>query len=266
MTARTDPLSLADRIRAFVHLRHVEPARAAGKCEVEVRAGDVHQDMSLTSRMPAVCSALGGKFEREYGVELVARSGPPQGANVYFLFRLNPTPAGANSGLRTAKRPPRAAAKDDVRRAPAPSCWSRSHGSADTLYLVSCVSKKRPIVGRARDLYTSDWFLKARAYVERTGAPWYILSAEHGLLSPDEVIAPYERTLNTMPVDARRRWAERVLAQLSATVPEARHITFLAGLRYREFLGDLLMRAGIAIQVPMSGLRIGEQLSWLGRG
>ncbi len=40
--------------------------------------------------------------------------------------------------------------------------------------------------------------------MERTGAPWFILSAEYGLLSPETEIAPYERTLNTMSVSDRR--------------------------------------------------------------
>lgn len=51
-------------------------------------------------------------------------------------------------------------------------------------YLISCVSRKRSAPAQARDLYTSDWFLKAREYVESTGSPWFILSAEHGLVPP----------------------------------------------------------------------------------
>jgi hypothetical protein len=39
---------------------------------------------------------------------------------------------------------------------------------------------------------------------------------------------------------------------------------FLAGHRYREFLTPLLLERNVSVQVPMQGLRIGEQLSWLG--
>jgi hypothetical protein len=56
-----------------------------------------------------------------------------------------------------------------------------------TVYLVSCVSKKRTTPIPARDLYISDWFLKARDHVESTGSPWFILSAEYGLISPPDV-------------------------------------------------------------------------------
>jgi hypothetical protein len=137
--------------------------------------------------------------------------------------------------------------------------------SAGTVYLVSCVGQKRPQACPARDLYVSDWFLKARCYAEVSGAQWFILSAEHGLLAPDRVISPYERTLKRMPVAARRDWAARVADQLASAVPELTHVVVLAGERYREFLACYLVGRGVRVSVPMEGLRIGEQLRWLGK-
>lgn len=132
-----------------------------------------------------------------------------------------------------------------------------------TIYLVSCVSKKQEQPCIAQDLYISSWFQKARRYVGESGCRWFILSAQYGLVAPDRVIAPYERTLNTMPVEDRRTWAERVYEQLIATVPELSHVVFLAGARYREFLVGPLADNNIAVSVPMEGLKIGKQLSWL---
>ncbi len=57
--------------------------------------------------------------------------------------------------------------------------------------------------GEAKDLYVSDLFRKARRYVEAKNCPWFILSAEYGLVSPEQVIAPYEKTLNHMGVAER---------------------------------------------------------------
>src|ERR1700722_4703764 len=68
----------------------------------------------------------------------------------------------------------------------------------NTICLVSCVGGKRPTPSPARDLYQSDWFPKARCYVEAIGCAWFILSAKHGLIHPDDVISPYEQTLTTM--------------------------------------------------------------------
>jgi hypothetical protein len=134
-----------------------------------------------------------------------------------------------------------------------------------TVYLISCVSQKREQGCAARDLYVSDWFCKARRYAEASGCPWFILSAEYGLVPPDQVVAPYERTLNTMAVADRRAWAERVARQLAEAVPDLARVVFLAGKRYREFLAQYLTGWGVAVSVPMAGLRIGEQLRWLGQ-
>jgi hypothetical protein len=103
-------------------------------------------------------------------------------------------------------------------------------------YLVSCVSEKRNAPAEARDLYLSALFTKARAYVEQSGDPWFILSAEHGLVSPQDVVAPYDKTLNKMGISARRAWAEKVIDQMASRLPACEEIVVFAGARYREFL------------------------------
>jgi hypothetical protein len=138
----------------------------------------------------------------------------------------------------------------------------------ETLYLVSCVSGKAADPTRARDLYVSQWFRFARQYVEAAGgpegSPWFILSAQHGLLAPDRIVAPYERTLATMGVTERRAWAADVRAQMERELPNAARCVVLAGERYREFLMDYL-EARFTTEVPMRGLAIGRQLQWLQR-
>ena len=134
-----------------------------------------------------------------------------------------------------------------------------------TIYLISCVSAKKDHASAAKDLYISDLFRKAKNYVEARGGSWYILSAEHGLLSPEEVIKPYNKTLNTMLIDARRVWGQQVIGELSRVLDKGDTVVFLAGAKYREVLSSLLTDAGIKVEIPMEGKRIGEQLSWLKR-
>lgn len=131
-------------------------------------------------------------------------------------------------------------------------------------FLVSCVGEKVGHPAKARDLYASAWFTKARTYVEWQGGPWFILSAEYGLVDPDTIIAPYEKTLNTMGVRERREWAKGVIEQLTTRLPDCEKIVILAGARYREFLMDYLRTRADRVEIPLEGLRIGEQLSWLG--
>nr|WP_198585955.1 DUF6884 domain-containing protein [Pararhizobium haloflavum] len=105
--------------------------------------------------------------------------------------------------------------------------------------------------------------MKARVLVEASGDPWFILSAEHGLLAPDRVIEPYERTLNTMSVADRRAWAQQVQEQMEETIPEVGEVVVMAGNRYRENLMPYLRERFTKVTVPMDGLTIGRQLSWL---
>ena len=115
----------------------------------------------------------------------------------------------------------------------------------------------------AKDLYVSDWFRKVRALIEPKEASWFILSALHGLVPPDDVIEPYELTLNKMRVAERRSWSAKVLRQLEPMLQDRPRVIFLAGERYREFLEEPLREKGIVVEVPMKGLSIGHQLSWL---
>jgi hypothetical protein len=132
-----------------------------------------------------------------------------------------------------------------------------------TVHLISCVSKKRLIPAPARDLYISDWLLKAREYVERTQSPWFILSAKYGLVRPDRIQACYNITLNSMSPLERWGMGERVKAQMESSLPATDRIVVLAGLRYREFLMDYLRQRALAVEVPMEGLSIGRQLHFL---
>lgn len=131
------------------------------------------------------------------------------------------------------------------------------------IYLVSCVSQKRSIAVPARDLYTSPLFSKSRAYVERTGETWFILSAKHGLLHPDETVEPYDLTLKRMPKAERRLWADKVAQQFMPHLEGIKTVSFLAGKDYYEFLVPLLRRKDVAISIPMEGLGIGRRLDWL---
>jgi hypothetical protein len=56
-----------------------------------------------------------------------------------------------------------------------------------------------------------------------------------------------------------------VLTQLEPHLDGIGFINFLAGQRYREFLEASLRSRGLVVSIPMEGLGIGKQLSWLNR-
>ena len=132
-----------------------------------------------------------------------------------------------------------------------------------TIVFVSCVKTKAPEPRSARALYTSSLFTFASKYAETLSLHWYVLSAKYGVVHPDEVIAPYEKTLNKMPAAERKAWAADVLETLSNIVAPGDELVFLAGTRYREGLIPTLLSWGCKVSIPMEGLSFGRQLSWL---
>lgn len=256
--------SSADAIRAHIIERHIRPAQSRGKTHVELRAGDIHRELGLRSRMPAVCSAMEGrKFLDQAGVSVSERRGPKHGSNVYVTYELAPSERSLTISQKQPTSKSWRAGKDpcsnNISALPADSIDLRR-----ALVLVSCTKQKRSVPCRARELYTSTFFRLVRQLVERRDADWQILSAKYGLLNPDARIEPYELTLNSMPVARRRAWADQLLFELLPLASNYDRVVFFAGQKYREFLAPALESKGIHCDAPMAHLRQGEQLSWLG--
>ena len=59
----------------------------------------------------------------------------------------------------------------------------------------------RSVPDHARALFQNPLFRMSLDHAERVENAWaYALSAERGLVSADAVLAPYDRTLNAMPL------------------------------------------------------------------
>jgi hypothetical protein len=185
-------------------------------------------------------------------------SSPPNrfGAAFRIRYRL-PRPASANRGHHRIVEPYRVVETIHQTREPSTR--------AQAIALVSCVGKKRAVPSLARDLYTSPLFKGMRLFAETHAGQWYILSAEHGLLHPDTIVVPYERTLSKMSLGDRQVWGERVRAQLQANLPVGAEVLLLAGERYRQPIEPFLRDRGHSVAVPLRGLGIGQQLRWLKR-
>ena len=133
----------------------------------------------------------------------------------------------------------------------------------NSLVLISCVKRKLHHAAPAAELYTSTLFGGMKNLAEASGAPWYILSAKHGLVNPTTKLAPYELTLNSLGVAQRRAWAQAVLEKLLPMTKSYGYVVIFAGASYREFLLDPLKQHGLEVVIPMEGLSFGKQLSWL---
>lgn len=130
-----------------------------------------------------------------------------------------------------------------------------------TIVLISCSKSKLTKMAKAKDLYRGDLFVKSLQYAYSLHPDLiYIASAKHYLLNPDELVDPYDLTLNRMPASAVKEWAEEVIAQLQQVVDlDSDRFILLMGERYRRYLLPHLTR----YEIPMKGLSIGRQLHFL---
>jgi hypothetical protein len=143
--------------------------------------------------------------------------------------------------------------------------YDRSSSDRPLIGLVGCVKTKLDRGAPARDLYISDLFRQRRRAVENRASRWFIISAEYGLVEPDDWIEPYDKSLADLTVTERRDWANGILSSLRAKLGDLNEYTveIHAGANYFGFgLADGLRVAGANVAIPTEGLRQGEQLSF----
>lgn len=135
---------------------------------------------------------------------------------------------------------------------------------APDVVLVGCVKSKLDHGAPAKDLYISDYFHKMRAYAEGAGVPWLILSAEHGLVGPEDWVEPYERYLPDTSREYRRAWGRTVATQLTEAIGQLDGVVvdIHAGAAYVESADAALRPLGAVVVDQLKGLSFGRRLSW----
>jgi len=86
-------MGLNEEVQKHVKVTYLDPARQRGESTVRIKAGDVHRDLHWSNRVPSVCTTLSSqKFQRETGLELVSKDGPPSGYSTTVVFTYNLAP------------------------------------------------------------------------------------------------------------------------------------------------------------------------------
>lgn len=160
--------------------------------------------------------------------------------------------------------------------------------------LVACAATKATSPQPARALYRSPLFAAASAYAERTYDHWFVLSAQHYLVHPDERLEPYDKTVARMVLADRLHWGRIVesglrlgygcltdgrldwprqiaprlqLGQWIMAAPDGVKrrvdVWFHAGANYVDAVRAAIDAAlPYDVHTPMAHLGIGEQLAW----
>lgn len=127
---------------------------------------------------------------------------------------------------------------------------------------ISCAAEKNDKRCKAKDMYISDLFKKAYAYAKSLNPDHiYILSAKYHIVDEDQIISPYNLTLNEMDADQRKLWAEQCIDDMKTKHIDFNEKTvFLAGYHYIEYLKEYFKNA----EYPYEKLDgIGYILHWL---
>jgi hypothetical protein len=127
-----------------------------------------------------------------------------------------------------------------------------------TVALIACSASKLSTAAAALELYTGDFFTKAAAFAARFLDGAAVLSAKHGLLAADDVVAPYDHKLGGRR--EQRAWAAKVIEQLRASY-DADVTTFVlfAGKAYAAELEA----SDLNTLNPLRGLGLGDRKGWL---
>jgi hypothetical protein len=136
----------------------------------------------------------------------------------------------------------------------------RGLGRPIVVGLVACAKSKRPGLHAARDLYTGPLFRLSLAAAELHCDEVYVLSAEHGLLTLERVVADYDKSLHELDADSRRGWARWVGASLRLRFLEFDEVELqlYAGRDYTPDSNEL--PPSWRMIEPLRGLGIGRRL------
>jgi hypothetical protein len=99
-------MGLNKEVQEYVRQAYVKPAEQRGETTVRIKAGDVHRSLHWSNRVPSVCTTLGSqKFQRETGLKLISKEGPPSGYGTRAVFTYEFEAGNAGSPKPAPKKP-----------------------------------------------------------------------------------------------------------------------------------------------------------------
>jgi hypothetical protein len=106
----------------------------------------------------------------------------------------------------------------------------------------------------AARLFTSPGFARARDAAVRARLPWFVLSARHGLLEPEDVVGPSDAQIGDQSAGYRTAWGAWVVAQLAERVRlDGVVVEVHGGVDFAQPLRGPLARRGAALEIPLPG-------------
>jgi hypothetical protein len=122
------------------------------------------------------------------------------------------------------------------REGPAPAKPARPK----TLLITSCSATKLDHPAPAKQLYCGDIFKKSLQLAQQNGWDVRIVSAKHGMVTPDTVLEPYDLKMQGMAV--RSAIQPQVMAEAQKLFPLYDKVVLIMGAEYRKLFDPLTKR------------------------
>ena len=124
---------------------------------------------------------------------------------------------------------------------------------------IACIKTKAEQCCAAKEMYKGALFISTYKYAESLNGKIWILSAKYGLLHPNDVIAPYNKTLVGASKMECKKWAYKVYRQMvDKQIDFKEEAVFLCGTNYRKYLITKFKKAS----APLAHMGIGRQLKF----
>ena len=107
-----------------------------------------------------------------------------------------------------------------------------------TLVITSCCKKKLNHSAPAGQLYLGNLFKAAKKFSERKCYDLMIISAKHGLVSPSQILEPYDKVLKTKKDIEHIR--PNVIENLKKILPGYDKVIVIAGIKYRKTIESII--------------------------
>lgn len=125
---------------------------------------------------------------------------------------------------------------------------------------ISCTKTKAAQCCAAKEMYKGELFKHAYKYAQSLNGKIWILSAKYGLLHPNDIIMPYNKTLINANKIECKRWAYNVYLQMiNKKIDFEEDAVFLCGKNYYKYLIAKFSKGS----APLAHMRIGQQLKFL---
>ncbi|MHA1822174.1 MAG: DUF6884 domain-containing protein [Promethearchaeota archaeon] len=114
--------------------------------------------------------------------------------------------------------------------------------NSDVLVITSCTKSKLSRPAPAYMLYRGDIFRKTQKWVDNNGFDELIISAKYGLVEPNQVLSPYNKTLKKpSDIDSLK---EKVVPKLKKVLKKGkyRRVVLILGNNYLEVIKSLIFQ------------------------